>query len=71
MNLKGKDAVLYGAAGSIETAVSQGFARAGARVFLCGRTSQPLETLGSTIASAGGSAEVTPLLAGWCVSAAA
>ena len=34
MNLKGKNAVLYGAAGAIGTEVSQAFARAGARVFL-------------------------------------
>jgi 3-oxoacyl-[acyl-carrier protein] reductase len=61
MNLKNKNAVVYGAAGSIGTAVSQAFARAGAKVFLCGRTSPPLETLAKQIASAGGSAEVTPL----------
>jgi NAD(P)-dependent dehydrogenase (short-subunit alcohol dehydrogenase family) len=61
LNLKSKNAVVYGAAGAIGTAVSQAFARAGARVFLCGRTSQPLEALAKQIASAGGSVEVTPL----------
>jgi NAD(P)-dependent dehydrogenase (short-subunit alcohol dehydrogenase family) len=61
MNLKGKNAVSYGAAGSIGTAVSQAFARAGAKVFLCGRTLQPLEALSKRIGLSGGSAEVTPL----------
>jgi NAD(P)-dependent dehydrogenase (short-subunit alcohol dehydrogenase family) len=57
MKLEGKSAVIYGAGGSIGTAVSQAFARAGARVFLCGRTRQPLEALARKITSAGGSAE--------------
>lgn len=61
MKLKDKNAVVYGAAGSIGTMVSQAFAHAGARVFLCGRTSQPLEALAKRIASSGGNAEVTPL----------
>jgi len=61
MNLKGKNAVIYGAAGSIGTAVSQAFAGASARVFLCGRTSRPLDALARKIASSGGSAEVTTL----------
>jgi 3-oxoacyl-[acyl-carrier protein] reductase len=61
MNLKGKNAVVYGGAGSIGTAVSQAFARAGARVFLCGRTLQPLEALANKIASSDGHAEVATL----------
>jgi 3-oxoacyl-[acyl-carrier protein] reductase len=59
MDLKGKNAAIYGAAGAIGTAVSQAFARAGARVFLCGRTLQPLEVLAKKINSSGGSAEAT------------
>ena len=61
MNLKGKNAVIYGGAGSIGTAVSQAFARAGARIFLCGRTLPPLEALAKKITSSGGCAEATKL----------
>ena len=61
MNLKGKSAVVYGAAGSIGTAVSQAHARGGARVFLCGRTLRPLDALAKQLASSEGSAEVTVL----------
>jgi NADP-dependent 3-hydroxy acid dehydrogenase YdfG len=54
MNLQGKNAVIYGAAGSIGTAVSQALAGASASVFLCGRTSGPLQALAKRIASSGG-----------------
>ena len=61
MLLKDKNAVIYGAGGSIGGAVAKEFAREGARVFLAGRTRDPLEAVAADISSAGGSAEVTVL----------
>lgn len=58
MLLSDKIAVIYGAAGSIGSAVARGFAREGARVFLTGRKQTDLETLAHEIREAGGSAEV-------------
>ena len=58
MLLSGKIAVIYGAAGSIGSAVARGFAREGARVFLTGRKQTSLETLAHEIREAGGLAEV-------------
>jgi 3-oxoacyl-[acyl-carrier protein] reductase len=55
--LKGKTAVIYGAAGGIGAAVSRVFAREGAIVFLAGRTLRPLETIAREISEAGGLAE--------------
>ena len=43
MLLEHKNAVVYGAGGSIGGAVSRAFAREGARVFLAGRTRATLE----------------------------
>jgi 3-oxoacyl-[acyl-carrier protein] reductase len=57
MLLEGKSAVVYGAAGSMGSAVAQAFAREGARVFLAGRTSTTLDTVAAAIRSAGGRAE--------------
>ena len=37
MLLKNKNAVIYGAAGAVGSAVAQAFAREGARLFLTGR----------------------------------
>ena len=69
MLLEGKNAVIYGGAGSVGGAVARAFGREGARVFLCGRTKETLETVAEEIRSAGGSAEtavvdayLTPLL---------
>src|SRR6185312_11446733 len=56
--LEHKNAVVYGAGGSIGGAVSRAFAREGARVFLAGRTSATLETVAEAIRSAGGSAQI-------------
>ena len=61
MLLEDKNAVIYGAGGAIGGAVAKDFAREGARVFLAGRTRDPLEVVASDIEAAGGSAEVAVL----------
>jgi NAD(P)-dependent dehydrogenase (short-subunit alcohol dehydrogenase family) len=61
MLLENKNAIIYGAGGSIGGAVAKEFAREGARVFLAGRTREPLEAVAADIASAGGSSEVAVL----------
>ena len=43
MLLENKNAVIYGAGGSIGSAVARAFAREGARVFLAGRTLESFE----------------------------
>jgi len=58
MLLEGKNAVIYGAGGSIGGAVTREFSREGASVFLVGRTRENLEAVAREIAAAGGSAEV-------------
>jgi NAD(P)-dependent dehydrogenase (short-subunit alcohol dehydrogenase family) len=55
--LDGKNAVVYGAAGSVGGAVARAFAREGARVFLAGRTPAALDAVAAGIADAGGTAE--------------
>jgi NAD(P)-dependent dehydrogenase (short-subunit alcohol dehydrogenase family) len=57
MLLEGKNAVIYGAGGSIGGAVSREFVKEGARVFLAGRTREKLEAVAADIEAAGGSAE--------------
>ena len=61
MLLEGKNAVIYGGGGSIGGAVARTFAREGARVFLAGRTREPLEAVAADVRAAGGSAEVAEL----------
>ena len=61
MLLEDKNAVIYGAGGSIGGAVARAFAREGARVFLAGRTRSSLETVAGDIETAGGHAEVAVL----------
>jgi 3-oxoacyl-[acyl-carrier protein] reductase len=61
MLLEDKNAVIYGAGGSIGGAVARTFAREGARVFLAGRTRSSLETVAGDIEAAGGRAEVAAL----------
>jgi NAD(P)-dependent dehydrogenase (short-subunit alcohol dehydrogenase family) len=61
MLLEDKNAIVYGGGGAIGGAVARTFAREGARVFLVGRTREPLEAVAKDIASAGGSAEVAAL----------
>jgi 3-oxoacyl-[acyl-carrier protein] reductase len=57
MLLENKNAIIYGAGGSIGGAVARAFAREGAKVFLAGRTQGPLDTLAGEIRAAGGTAE--------------
>ncbi|GAA1666947.1 SDR family NAD(P)-dependent oxidoreductase [Fodinicola feengrottensis] len=61
MNLEDRNAIVYGAGGSIGGAVSAAFAREGARVFLAGRTREPLELVAKKITAAGGRAQVAVL----------
>jgi 3-oxoacyl-[acyl-carrier protein] reductase len=59
MLLEGKNAVIYGGAGSVGGAVARAFGREGARVFLCGRTRETLEAVAEEIRSAGGQLETS------------
>ncbi|GAB3896435.1 hypothetical protein GCM10029964_077770 [Kibdelosporangium lantanae] len=61
MLLENRNAVVYGASGAIGSAVAAGFARAGARVFLVGRTREDLEKVAASISETGGLAEVAVL----------
>ncbi|MBC7829958.1 MAG: SDR family oxidoreductase [Chitinophagaceae bacterium] len=56
MLLKNKHAVIYGAAGSIGSAVARAVAHEGATVFLTGRTLDKLEKLANEINATGGKA---------------
>jgi NAD(P)-dependent dehydrogenase (short-subunit alcohol dehydrogenase family) len=58
MLLDNKNAIIYGAGGSIGAAVAKECAREGASVFLTGRNRENLEAVAREIAAAGGSAEV-------------
>jgi 3-oxoacyl-[acyl-carrier protein] reductase len=57
MLLEGKNAVVYGGAGSVGRAVASAFAREGAKVFLVGRTMAALDEAAAEIAGAGGAVE--------------
>ena len=61
MLLENKNAIVYGAGGSIGGAVARTFAREGANVFLVGRTREPLDKVASNIERTGGRAEVAEL----------
>jgi NAD(P)-dependent dehydrogenase (short-subunit alcohol dehydrogenase family) len=61
MLLQNKNAIVYGAGGSIGRGVALEFAREGARVFLAGRTLDTLEKVAAEIAAAGGTADVAVL----------
>jgi NAD(P)-dependent dehydrogenase (short-subunit alcohol dehydrogenase family) len=61
MLLENKNAVIYGGGGSIGGAVAREFSREGARVFLVGRTREPLESVANDIKADGGAAEVAVL----------
>jgi NAD(P)-dependent dehydrogenase (short-subunit alcohol dehydrogenase family) len=54
--LNGKHAVVFGAGGTIGTAVAREFAAAGAEVYLSGRTKPKVEALAQQITSNGGKA---------------
>lgn len=58
MLLEHKNAIIYGAGGSIGSGVARTFAREGATVFLVGRTREKLDAVAKDIISAGGSAQV-------------
>jgi 3-oxoacyl-[acyl-carrier protein] reductase len=55
--LENKNAVIYGGAGRVGSAVARAFAREGAKVFLAGRTRAALDEVAEEIAAAGGAAE--------------
>jgi len=57
MLLENTVAVIYGAGGSIGSAVARAFGREGTRVFLAGRTKAKLDEVADEIRSNGGSAE--------------
>lgn len=57
MLLENKNAIIYGAGGSVGSAVARAFAREGARLFLAGRTRATLDSLAHEIAEAGGVVE--------------
>jgi 3-oxoacyl-[acyl-carrier protein] reductase len=57
MLLEHKNAVIYGGAGSVGSAVARAFAREGARVFLAGRTLATLDQVAQEIATSGGAVE--------------
>jgi len=59
--LDGRNAIIYGAGGGIGAGVARTFARDGARVFLAGRTREPLDAVAADIAVSGGAAEVAVL----------
>src|SRR2546430_10991915 len=61
MSLEKKNAIVYGAGGSIGAAVAKAFAADGAHVFLVGRTLEPLQAVADEIEAAGGSASVDVL----------
>jgi 3-oxoacyl-[acyl-carrier protein] reductase len=57
MLLENKNAVIYGAGGSVGGAVAGAFAREGAKVFLAGRTVSSLDRVAEEIGAAGGEVE--------------
>jgi NAD(P)-dependent dehydrogenase (short-subunit alcohol dehydrogenase family) len=59
--LQGKNALVFGAGGSIGAAVAREFAAEGAEVFLSGRTSSSVETVAKQIAANGGTAHAAAL----------
>lgn len=56
--LQQKNAVIYGAGGSLGGAVAKALAAAGARVFLTGHKAESIEIVAQAIRIAGGSAEI-------------
>src|SRR5215469_15169359 len=59
--LKGKNAVVFGAGGSIGAAVAKEFAAEGAEVFLAGRTRATVEAVAKEIAATGGRAHAVAI----------
>lgn len=58
MTLENKNAVIYGAGGSLGASVAKAFAHAGARVFLTGHRMASIQKIAGEIIAAGGRAEV-------------
>ncbi len=59
--LQGMTAIVYGGGGALGGGVARAFAREEAKVFLAGRTREPLEAVAGEITSAGGYAEAAVL----------
>ena len=59
--LKGKNAVIFGAGGSIGAAVAKEFAAEGAEVFLSGRTKSSVEAVANQIQAKGGRAHAASI----------
>lgn len=59
MLLTGKTAVVYGAGGSVGSAVARAYAREGARVHLAGRNQDRLDRVATTIQRARGITSVS------------
>lgn len=57
--LQNKNAVIYGAGGSLGGAVAKALANYGANVFLTGRTTNSLQKVANEILASGGRAEVS------------
>ncbi|MEO8405663.1 MAG: SDR family oxidoreductase [Chitinophagaceae bacterium] len=57
MLLSNKNAVIYGAGGSLGSTIARAFAKEGATIFLAGRTKSSLEKVAKEIIAAGGKAE--------------
>jgi 3-oxoacyl-[acyl-carrier protein] reductase len=55
--LHDRNAIIYGAGGSLGSAVARALSREGARVFVTGRRLDPVKTLAAEIVAAGGKAE--------------
>src|SRR5580704_7410983 len=55
--LQNKNAIIYGAGGSLGGAVAKAFAAAGATVFLTGRNLAPVQKTANEILASGGKAE--------------
>ena len=58
MILRNKNAIIYGAGGSLGGAVAKAFAEAGAKVFLTGRNISSVQKVANEILNSGGKAEV-------------
>jgi NAD(P)-dependent dehydrogenase (short-subunit alcohol dehydrogenase family) len=64
MLLENKNVVVYGAGGSVGSAVARGFALDGARVFLTGRNPENVNAVAKEISAAGGAVETAVVDAG-------
>ena len=58
VKLNGKNAIIYGAAGSLGSTIAKKLANAGARIFLTGRDAARLQEVADDIAAVGGLVEV-------------